>query len=94
MPNEKELEAYRSQFKKLGDDLAADGGLKASKGLPINRKLLVFLLRTTGQDAAEAITTSQWAKFFTNAEQVKAKYSAAHLTELVNTANGIQADKK
>jgi hypothetical protein len=96
LPSESELDSYRKAFQKLGDDLSTTGGLKSSPKLPIERKLLVFLLGITGADAAKNITNEQWKTFFArveagkNSEQVGLKGIAV----LVNRASGIEPKEK
>lgn len=95
LPTEVELTEYRQKFSKLGDDLSTTGKLKSSKGLPINRKLLVFLLSITKAADAKTITRAQWDNFFSRVETAKsnAEVGLVGLTKLVNKANGIE-DKK
>ena len=90
------MDSYRKAFQKLGDALSTTGGLKSSPKLPIERKLLVFLLGITGADAAKNITNEQWKTFFArveagkNSEQVGLKGIAV----LVNRASGIEPKEK
>ena len=91
MPTEEELTAYRTKFKNLGDDLSANGKLTASKGLPITRKLLVFLLHITKATDATIITKAQWEDFFDRVERAKAlETGLVGLGKLVNKINGIE----
>lgn len=95
LPTEEELTSYRQQFSKLGDDLSTGGKLKSSKGLMINRKLLVFLLSVAKVDDAKNITKAQWDDFFARVEKAKALESGlVGLAQLVNKANGIEETKK
>lgn len=95
LPTEEELTVYRAKFSKLGDELSDKGKLKSSKGLPINRKLLVFLLAITKADDAKNITTAQWNDFFVRVEKAKAlETGLVGLGQLVNKANGIEDTKK
>src|ERR1019366_1148893 len=71
-PTEVELTEYREKFRKLGDDLSATGKLKSSKGLPTNRKLLVFLLSITKAADAKHISKSGWDNFFSRADAARA----------------------
>jgi len=95
LPTEEQMKSFREQFKKLGDDLSSEGKFKASKGLPVNRKLLVFLLSITKADSAEKITVAQWNNFFervvkvtgTKAEPIAGGFVA--LAKLINKTNGI-----
>lgn len=95
LPTETELTGYRQQFSKLGDDLSLAGKLKSSKGLPINRKLLIFLLSVTKVDDAKYITTAKWNDFFARVEAAKAlETGLVGLAQLVNRTNGIDDTKK
>ncbi len=90
-PTETELTEYRAKFKLLGDDLSVQGKLTANRGLPINRKLLVFLLSITKAPDAKTISKSQWDNFFSRVDAAKAnaKVGLVGLTKLVNKANGL-----
>lgn len=97
VPNEAELQPFRMLFQKLGDDLSTLGKLKSSKGLPINRKLLVWLLAVVGAADAKEVTIGQWKKFFSRVDATKAQFGEeafVKLTGLVNTANGIEVAAK
>lgn len=94
MPTEEELTVYRKDFKNLGDDLSLAGKLKASRGLPINRKLLTFLLSITGASDAKNISKSQWDDFFSRVNRVKGLDGGMiGLAKRVNEANGIEEKK-
>ena len=94
LPTEEELTLYRTKFSKLGDDLSTKGKLKSSKGLPINRKLLVFLLNITKATEAKNITTAQWEDFFQRVEKaLTLEDGPIGLATLVNKANGIEEKK-
>ncbi len=94
-PTEEELTGYRAQFSKLGDELSTDGKLKSSKGLPINRKLLIFLLNVTQADDAKNITVAQWEDFFIRVAKVKGlEDGLVGLAKLVNKANGVEEKPK
>ena len=94
-PTEEELTGYRAQFSKLGDELSTDGKLKSSKGLPINRKLLVFLLSITKAADAKNITVAQWDDFFARVAAVKGlEDGLVGLAKLVNKANGVEDKPK
>ena len=95
LPTEAEMASIRKQFRTLGDDLAdaSKGNLKTSKGLVVNRKLLVFLLQITKAGAPEKITKAQWDNFFARvdtARQLKSGWKG--LAKLVNKANGIETE--
>lgn len=93
-PTEEQMAEYRKQFQKLGDDLSTNGKLKSSRGLPINRKLLVFLLHITKADDAKNITKGQWDNFFERVDAVKTQADGMiGLAKLVNKVNGVE-DKK
>lgn len=94
LPTETELKDYREKFRKLGDDLSAGGQLKSSKGRPINRKLLFFLLGITGAKEAKTITAAQWSNFFERVDHVKGlENGLVGLAKLVNKANGVEEKK-
>ena len=94
-PTEVELTEYREKFRKLGDDLSATGKLKSSKGLPTNRKLLVFLLSITKAADAKHISKAGWDNFFSRADAARANADVGlvGLTKMVNKANGLDAEK-
>ena len=91
-PTEEQLAGYRQEFKTLGDDLAANGGLKASRGLPAPKKLIAFLLSVAGQTDPSQITVGQWENFFGRVETAKANPEVGFkgLTKLVNRAAGVE----
>ena len=94
MPTEPQLVEFRKQFKQLGDDLAT-AGLKSGRGLPINRKVLAFLLQSTGAPESGKVTLAQWTTFFQQAETIKQSQGGIKaLVALVNLANGITEEKK
>ena len=95
LPTEAELSEFRKKFAALGDELTTNGKLKASKGMPVNRKLVVFLLSITKAESAKVLTKSQWEDFFKRAEAAKAlENGLVGLAKLVNKANGIEETKK
>jgi ERF superfamily len=88
VPTEAELDDFRKNFSKLGDELASRAGMKASRGKPINRKIIVYLLQLTGAKDPKSVTFMQWTNFFAkvntlrlNDEGIKA------LAELIEAAN-------
>jgi hypothetical protein len=99
MPTEEQMTGYRQAFKRLGDDLSTEGKLKSSAKLPVERKLLVFLLSITGATDAKKITRAQWDNFFSRATTVAGPADARvpegliGLAKLVNKANGIEEKK-
>jgi hypothetical protein len=96
LPNEAELDTYRKAFQKLGDELSTDGGLKSSPKLPIERKLLVFLLSITKAASPKEITNAGWQAFFARVDAGKANEQVGlkGLTTLVNRASGIEPKEK
>jgi hypothetical protein len=90
LPTEEDMKAYRNTFKLLGDDLTTEGKLKSSRGLPVNRKILVYLLYVTGATDAKALTKAQWEQFFAHVNGMKAQADGlkklAALIEQVNSA--------
>jgi ERF superfamily len=95
LPTEEQLAVYRTEFSKLGDVLSTEGKLKSSKGLPINRKLLVFLLHITKANDAKNITKGQWDDFFRRVGIAKTlENGLIGLAQLVNKANGIKEKQK
>ena len=95
MPTEAELTVYRDKFKLLGDDLSAKGKFKASQGLPINRKLHVFVLSVTKAADMQHVTKVQWDNFFLRVEHAveNPEVGLVGLAKLVNKANGIEPKK-
>ena len=88
MPTEPQLVEFRKQFKQLGDDLAT-AGLKSGRGLPINRKVLAYLLATTGATESGKVTLAQWTNFFQVVNAGKSTESGIKgLVAIVNEANG------
>ena len=88
MPTEPQLVEFRKQFKQLGDDLAT-AGLKSGRGLPINRKVLAYLLATTGATESGKVTLAQWTNFFQCVNAGKSTESGIKgLVAIVNEANG------
>lgn len=90
-PNEEMLTDYRKRFRKLGDELA-EGHLKSSKSLPVQRKLLVFMLQKAGVPDAKFMTKRQWNDFFARVEtaETNPEVGLAGLAKLINKANGIE----
>ena len=92
LPTEEQLVTYRAKFKTLGDDLAAKGKLTASRSLPVNRKVHVFLLSITKAPDAKQISKNQWDNFFKRVDAATAnpEVGLVGLATLVNKANGIE----
>jgi hypothetical protein len=94
LPTEEELAAFSKTFRKLSDDLSANGKLKSSKGLPVNRKCIVFLLERTNTTDVKHITVPQWEDFFARVNTLLAQENGLiNLGVLVNRANGIETKK-
>ena len=88
MPTEPQLVEFRKRFKQLGDDLAT-AGLKSGRGLPINRKVLAYLLQTTGAPESGKVTLEQWTMFFQIVDNTKSSEGGIKLlVTKVNEANG------
>jgi len=93
MPTEEEMAEIRKKFRALGDDLADPnkGNMKTSKGLPVNRKVHVFLLQITKAPVAEKITKAQWDNFYARVDAaIQLENGWKGLAKLVNKANGIE----
>jgi ERF superfamily len=85
-PTEKELNVYRAAMGKLGDDLAA-AGLKASRNLPINQKVIAYLLKCTGAPDPKQVSVPQWETFFQIVDNLKGRENGpSTLIKLVNEA--------
>lgn len=63
LPTTDQTQSLRNRFSLMNKDLS-DAGLKASKGMPVGRKLTTYLLHRTGMTDPEKITFQQWEKFF------------------------------
>jgi hypothetical protein len=95
LPTEAEMTGYREKFRKMGIGLAEQGGLKASRGLPINRKTLIFLFEITKNKATETISKALWDDFFARVDKATANPGGwKTLAELVENANTPSAGKK
>ena len=82
---------FHAQFVALRDELK--GKLLPSKNpsIPVNRKLLVFLLSVTGVDNAAKISTFQWEDFFRRVDAVRqSAHGLPGLVVLINRANGVE----
>ncbi len=92
LPTEEEFVNYRARFKKLADDLSAQGKLTASKGLKLADKLKVFTLQVTKTDAMKNLTVSGWDSFFERADKAIAnpEIGLVGLAKLINKANGLE----
>ena len=88
LPSAEELNTYRVRFGKLVDALST-AGLKSSKGLPLQKKVLAYLLQEGKKEAAEKISKADWELFFSNVGAVSnGEGGISKLVELVNSAVG------
>jgi ERF superfamily len=86
LPDEQQLNEYRAKVVKLQNDLAA-AGMKASRNMPINRKVLMYLLKTAGTDDATKITVQQWQTFFDFTDKMQGMENGiSQLAKLINEA--------
>ena len=94
-PTEEQMEVYRTRFKKLSDDLSANGKLTASKGLQLNRKVLVWLLDVTKATEPKRINKQEWENFFARVDTALAnpEVGLIGIAKLINKANGIDSKK-
>jgi hypothetical protein len=91
LPTEEQTQSIRNRFSLLNKDLA-DAGLKPSKGQPVGRKVTLYLLYRTGQDAGDKVTFQQWTKFF---EEVGSyKNAEGGYTELARIISEFVEEKK
>ena len=94
LPTEEQMDAYRKRFKVFSDALSEKRVLQASKGLPINIKIRVFLLQVTGAADAKQLTKVQWDNFFQRVDAALAlEEGLKGLAKLINKANGIETKK-
>ena len=91
VPGEDEVKGLRNRFRLLGDDLAT-AGLKASAKMSIAKKMLAYLLQTTGAAEATSITRAQWNTFYTIIDGVKK--SDGGFKELVRLVEAASKPKK
>ena len=95
LPTEAQLAEYTAEYRKLCDNLAADGKLKSSPKLPINRKVLVFFLQITGAASAKEATAAQWDDFFARVKRIMSVDGGLiALRKKINKANGFDEDEK
>jgi len=93
LPNEPDMKKFRTQFVRLVDSLE-EAGVAASKGNPVQKQVLAYLLKTTGASKPEDITKAGWQAFFAVTDaSLATKESAAALVEQVNLAN-VKQEKK
>lgn len=89
MPSESEMEGYRNTFKLLGADLSTAGKLKPSTGLPINRKIIKYMLNVTNTKSVAEVTKEQWQGFLQGVSLVKSQPNGIQtLAAAVDEANG------
>jgi len=86
-PDDKQLEEYGKKIRALGTKLSEEGNLRASRGMPINRKVLNYLLFTTSAADAKQVSVAQFDTFFEFAE----KLAPAMLTKLIE--NQLKGEK-
>lgn len=87
VPNEAELDKYRTVFSELTKDLSDSGALKASRGMSAAKKVLVYLLQTTGAQKVEQISTTQWKSVVEFIDKMKAADGGlVELGKLINDA--------
>jgi hypothetical protein len=93
MPTSEQLDGFRADFKKLGDELSG-AGLKASPKLPINRKIANYLCKVAGAESTDKLTVKQWTTFLQIVGAARtAEGGIKSLIPLVNAANGIEEKK-
>lgn len=85
MPTDEQLSAFGNKLRALADDLSAKGGLKASRGLPIQRKVLAYLLSLTDASDARQISLAQFETFFKIVDSYQ--NDPTKLAEIVNSAS-------
>lgn len=81
-PNDKQLAEYGNRIRALGEKLVAEGEFKASRGLPVNRKILKYLLFTTSAQDAKEVSIAQFDVFFDMTNKIEPK----QLTKLIEDA--------
>jgi ERF superfamily len=84
VPNEEELKPFRKQYMALVK-LLSENGLTSETGNPQKKKVLAYLLQTTGADAAENVTKGQWRTFLSVTASA-AEQNVKGLVELVESA--------
>jgi hypothetical protein len=102
MPTEEQMNVYRTTFQTLGNDLTSEtgGDLKSSPRLPVERKILIFMLRVTGAPDAVKMTTAQWDNFFQRVDAMagpadkRTTEGLVNLAKLINKTNGIEEKAK
>lgn len=91
LPTDEELDKYRSEFDVIATELAEKAGLKPSPKLPIKRKLLGYLIKTTAAKDVVHVTKQQWDGFFLAVSDAKARENGlATLVTGINEANGVE----
>jgi ERF superfamily len=92
MPTEEQFKELRKQYAALCNDLAA-AGLKSSKGLPINRKVQVYMLKVTDASETAKITLAKYVAFFKFTDAIKAANGLAAMVTQINEANNLKEEK-
>ena len=91
LPTEEQMVEFRKQFGALGDELKGKLLPGKNPSVPINRKLLIFLLSVTGVNDAAKISTFQWEDFFQRVDAVRqSEHGLSGLVVLINKANGVE----
>lgn len=95
-PSDEILAEYRTRLNKIANDLTQHGKLKPSRQLPVNRKLVVFMLQKLGAKGARELTKQQWEDFFARIDTAvkNPECGWVGLAKLVNTANGLDESGK
>lgn len=91
VPDKEQLEKNRLQIVNLQKDLST-AGLKSSRNLPAHRKILMFLLKTTGKADVKEITSQQWTNIFAFIEKSRAEEGG--LEKLAKTINSIKVEEE
>lgn len=88
LPDSTQLQSLRNRFSLVTKDVS-DAGLKASKGMPVGRKVTLYLLNRTGMTDPEKVTYQQWQKFFEEC----GSYKEDGFKELVTKINAVVETK-
>jgi hypothetical protein len=84
LPNKEEIDVYRQRFSKFVTKLEKEGGLEKSKGLPVQKKTLAYLLSKTGYSTYEQIPKSDWEGFFVDMSTITNESGIGKVVELIN----------
>lgn len=85
VPPADEMEGIRNRYSLLVGDLKKAG--LNSTGKPQGKKLLAYLLQTTGATDGEKVTRNQWNTFFDVVSKIKSNGGDKELVKLVNEAS-------